>query len=100
MLYVFTFGRERYACPKGTIYQDLFIYIKIYIYTSRLYIHQDLLIYTSKFTYMHQDVFIYIKIYIYIYIYISRFSKVQLVVYYQCCILIGGAATKLYVIVH
>ena len=26
------------------------------------------------------------------------FSKIQLVVYYQCCILIGWAATRLYVI--
>ena len=71
MLYVFTFGRGRYACAKGTIYQDLFIYIKIYIYTSRLIdIHQDSLIYTSKFTYMHQDVLYtskFIDIYIYIY---------------------------------
>ena len=31
---------------------------------------------------------------------INRFSKIQLVVYYQCCVLIGGATTKLYVIVH
>ena len=29
---------------------------------------------------------------------IYLFSKIQLVVYYQCCILIGGAATRLYVI--
>ena len=28
------------------------------------------------------------------------FSKLQLVVYYQCCILIGWAATRLYVTVH
>ena len=27
-------------------------------------------------------------------------SKIQLVVYYQCCILIGWAATRLHVIAH
>ena len=27
-------------------------------------------------------------------------SKIQLVVYYQCCILIGWAITRLYVIAH
>ena len=27
-------------------------------------------------------------------------SKIQLVVYYQCCILIGWATTRLYVIAH
>ena len=31
---------------------------------------------------------------------ISCFSKIQLVVYYQCCILIGWATTRLYVIAH
>ena len=71
MLYVITFGRGRYACPKGTIYQDLFIYIKIYIYTSRhIYILQDLLIS------IHQNLLICIKMYLYkskfIYIYIYQ----------------------------
>ena len=28
------------------------------------------------------------------------FSKIQLVVYYQCCVLIGGATARLYVIAH
>ena len=28
------------------------------------------------------------------------FSKIQLVVYYQCCILIGWATTRLYVIAN
>ena len=28
------------------------------------------------------------------------FSKIQLVVYYQCCILIGWATTRLFVIAH
>ena len=27
-------------------------------------------------------------------------SKIQLVVYYQCCVLIGWATTRLYVIAH
>ena len=31
---------------------------------------------------------------------LSHFSKIQLVVYYQCCILIGWATTRLYVIVE
>ena len=31
---------------------------------------------------------------------ISDLSKIQLVVYYQCCVLIGGATTRLYVIAH
>ena len=30
----------------------------------------------------------------------SYISKIQLVVYYQCCILIGWASTRLYVIAH
>ena len=30
----------------------------------------------------------------------SIFSKIQLLVYYQCCILIGWATTRLYVIAH
>ena len=29
-----------------------------------------------------------------------QFSKIQLVVYYQCCVLIGWATTRLYVIAH
>ena len=32
--------------------------------------------------------------------FIYVFSKVQLVVYYQCCVLIGWATTRLYVIAH
>ena len=31
---------------------------------------------------------------------VSPFSKIQLVVYYQFCILIGWATTRLYVIAH
>jgi len=31
---------------------------------------------------------------------IFLFSKLQLVVYYQCCVLIGWATTRLYVIAH
>ena len=31
---------------------------------------------------------------------LTEISKIQLVVYYQCCILIGWAATRLYVIAH
>ena len=33
-------------------------------------------------------------------IFIILFSKIQLVVYYQCCILIGWATTMLFVIAH
>ena len=32
--------------------------------------------------------------------YINHNSKIQLVVYHQCCVLIGWATTRLYVIVH
>ena len=33
---------EIHACPTGTIYQDLFIYIRFDLYTSRFtYIDQD-----------------------------------------------------------
>ena len=35
-----------------------------------------------------------------IYFHITTFSKIQLVVYYQCCVLIGWATTMLYVIAH
>ena len=31
---------------------------------------------------------------------VSGFSKIQLGVYYQCCVLIGLATTRLYVIAH
>ena len=31
---------------------------------------------------------------------ITLFSEIQLVVYYQCCVLIGWATTRLYVIAH
>ena len=31
---------------------------------------------------------------------IPRVSKVQLVVYYQCCVLIGRATSRLFVIAH
>ena len=31
---------------------------------------------------------------------ISVFSKIQLVVYYQCCVVIGSPTTRLYVIAH
>ena len=34
------------------------------------------------------------------YLRLWRFSKIQLVVYYQCCVLIGWASTRLYVIAH
>ena len=32
--------------------------------------------------------------------YITCISKIQLVVYYQCCVLIGRATTRLYVIAN
>ena len=32
--------------------------------------------------------------------YINHISKIQLVVYHQCCVLIGWATTRLYVIAH
>ena len=53
-----------YACPKETIYQDVFIYIKFYISVSRLdYTYQDLhtrktrfqYSYVSRFTDSYQD---------------------------------------------
>ena len=31
---------------------------------------------------------------------VNTISKIQLVVYYQCCVLIGWATTRLYVIAH
>ena len=31
---------------------------------------------------------------------VIAFGKLQLVVHYQCCILIGGATTRLYVIAY
>ena len=31
---------------------------------------------------------------------LNLFSKIQLVVYHQCCVLIGWATTRLYVIAH
>ena len=31
---------------------------------------------------------------------ITQISKIQLVVYYQCCVLIGWATSRLYVIAH
>ena len=31
---------------------------------------------------------------------INAISKIQLVVYYQCCVVIGWATTRLYVIAH
>ena len=31
---------------------------------------------------------------------LSQVSKIQLVVFYQCCVLIGWANTRLYVIAH
>ena len=31
---------------------------------------------------------------------ITGISNIQLVVYYQCCVLIGSATTRLYVIAH
>ena len=33
-------------------------------------------------------------------VWLSGFSKIQLVVYYQCCFLIGWATTRIYVIAH
>ena len=41
-----------YACPKGTIYQDVFIYIKCYVSMSRLdYTYQDLHTRKTRFQY-------------------------------------------------
>ena len=31
---------------------------------------------------------------------VSHFSRLQLVVYYQCCVLIGCATSRLYAIAH
>ena len=31
---------------------------------------------------------------------ITVFSKIQLVIYYQCCVLIGEATSRLFVIAH
>ena len=70
-----------YACPKGTIYQDVFIYIKSYISMSRLddnisrctYLHQVLYIYMSRLDdnisrciYLHHVLYIYVKICIHV----------------------------------
>ena len=45
-----------YACPKGTVYQDVFIYIKFYISMSRLdYTYQDLHTRKTRFQYTCQD---------------------------------------------
>ena len=45
-----------HACPKGTIYQDVFIYIKFYISISRLdYTYQDLHTGKTRFQYTYQD---------------------------------------------
>ena len=45
-----------YACPKGAIYQDVFIYIKFYISMSRLdYTYQDLHTRKTTFQYTYQD---------------------------------------------
>ena len=54
---------EQYACPKGTIYQDLFIYMRIYLYIARyIYIHQDLFIYVKIHISMLR--LVYIKIHV------------------------------------
>ena len=56
-----------YACPKGTIYQDVFIYIKFCISMSRLdYIYQDLDTSKTRFEYTYQDLRTSIKIYVYV----------------------------------
>ena len=72
MLYVFTFGRGRYPCPKGAIiisrfiyiHQDLHIYIKTYLSTSRFtYIYIKIYLYAPRCIYIHQNLSIYIYIY-------------------------------------
>ena len=39
-------------------------------------------------------------LYTHVYACISLFSKIQLVVYYQYCVLIGWATSRLFVIAH
>ena len=63
------------------MHQDLHIFIKIHIYTSRfVLIHQDLHKYikihicTSRFVYVHQDSYLHIKICIYT----SRFVSLNI----------------------
>ena len=47
---------EGYACSKGTIYEDVFIYIKFYISMSRVdYICQDTHTRKTRFQYTYQD---------------------------------------------
>ena len=54
---------DMYACPKGTIYQDVSIYIKFYICMSRLdYTDQDLRTRKTRFQYTYQDLRTRIKI--------------------------------------
>ena len=50
--------KEAYAFPKGTIYQDVFIYIKVCISVSRLdFIYQDLNIYIKICVYVSRITF-------------------------------------------
>ena len=52
-LFIIMSGRRKsdyYACPKGTLHQDVFIYIKFYISMSRLDdTYQDLYVYISMY---------------------------------------------------
>ena len=61
--YLLYFASVLYACPKGTIYQDVFIYIKFYISMSRLdYTYQDLHTRKTRFQHTYQDLRTRIKI--------------------------------------
>ena len=55
--------KMNYACPKGTIYQDGFIYIKFHISMSRLdCTYQDLHTRKIRSQYTYQDLRTHIKI--------------------------------------
>ena len=54
-----------YTCPKGTRYQDVFIYIKFYISMLRLdNTYEDLHARKSRFQHTNQDLCTHIKIHL------------------------------------
>ena len=94
-----TAGRETWFT--GATLIEIGVYIFVPINNKLLYVLQGYYHLWSTIGYKI-DVFLisYVIVECYGHVTLSTISKIQLVVHYQCCVLIGWATTGLYVIAH
>ena len=95
---------ERWVLLKSTLYKKIsFLYKERYMNLYRYQFRQLSWLVLSPVISVHRSLEVWCLTsspYQLLYFRITYISKIQLVVYYQCCVLIGWATTRLYVIAH